>query len=134
VPHLSDAMIASAMVRVSDLAESDENDRSDTLFSIMPKLVAGVEEGPVTGVSLLGSYPNPAAGRAELRWQQGARGDVVIRLFDARGSLVRRIELGSREAGQQGAGLSLKDLPPGIYHCELNAGGLVSQCGVVVSR
>src|SRR5690606_16576064 len=77
---------------------------------------------PVAGITLEAnstlkqSYPNPAAGRATIDFTlQETSPATTLRLFDATGSEVRRIDLGSVGAGDHSAQLDVADLQTGTY-------------------
>lgn len=134
VPHLSENPIAGARIRVTDSLEIDHSDMSDLFFTILPKpVVASVGTAPARA-ALLGIYPNPTAGRADLRWRQEVSAMITVRLFDAAGNLVRRIDAGSREAGEHRLDIAGSELPAGHYLCELNVGGAVAHHTLVITR
>ncbi len=70
--------------------------------------------------TLLGGRPNPFNPRTEIRFVLARPGEVSLRLYDARGRLVARLEGGERPAGEQGITWEGRDaagreLPSGVY-------------------
>jgi Secretion system C-terminal sorting domain len=65
--------------------------------------------------------PNPSDGRAQLLLESEATGEVVLRLFDATGKLVRETQ--DRKQGQRFQhSFDLPNLPPGTYFWQACAG------------
>ncbi len=77
---------------------------------------------PVAGVSLEAnttlkqSYPNPATSEATIEYtlQQASTG-TVLRVFDAKGSQVKHVNLGAQSVGTHSTVVSVADLPGGTY-------------------
>ena len=86
--------------------------------------VSGVA-GEVTagGVALRQSVPNPSRDVAEISYTLPTRGEVTLALYDGNGRLVRVLEQGMREAGEQRVMVRVSDLSSGVYHYRLTAAG-----------
>ncbi|MCK4413255.1 MAG: DUF362 domain-containing protein [Candidatus Eisenbacteria sp.] len=89
--------------------------------------------------TLLTPYPNPAPGRATLRFHTSVPAQAKLLIVDATGSLVRRLAAGKFSRGmhrirwdgrdQQGLGVA-----SGTYFCRLEAAGRVLQQRLVLLR
>ncbi len=90
------------------------SDISDVLSSTIAEPVAGITLE--ANSTLKQSYPNPAGSKATIDFTlQEASPATTLRLFDATGSEVRRIDLGSVGAGDHSAQLDVADLQTGTY-------------------
>jgi hypothetical protein len=128
---------SSARIRAQSHVTALENDLSDMTFTINPeRLALGVDErgGGAGGFHLLGVFPNPSPGRAELRWLQGRASAVELRLYDAGGSLAASYDLGRRDAGENSYHLDASSLPGGAYLYELRSEGMRGAGVMVVDR
>jgi len=86
--------------------------------------LSGVDgEVVANGVALAQSAPNPARESAEIRYRLGGRGDVTLALYDGTGRLVRILDQGVREQGEQIVNVNVSSLPNGTYHYRLIANG-----------
>lgn len=72
-------------------------------------------------VRLAAPFPNPATGRATVRYALPERHTATIRLFDLLGRRVRTVVQGQRE-GRHEQTLDLSGLPSGTYFLRLRAG------------
>jgi DNA-binding beta-propeller fold protein YncE len=94
--------------------------------------------GPASpGLALLGLGPNPAGGDFEVRFQVGddARLPVRLRVFDARGAEVGRVEVGPLGAGDHSASWHASGRQgPGIYFFRLERGGRSARGRFVLIR
>lgn len=116
-----------ALIRISDATDASRYDVSDANFTISIGSTVGVAEERVAGISMAATAsPNPATASTQIRWHQAAHAAVAIRLFDATGALVRTIDAGVREAGEQQLPLSVSDLPSGVYRFQIVGAGMVS--------
>jgi hypothetical protein len=134
VPRFANAPIASAMIRVSDLAAATRIDASDAAFTLLPRpSVSSVDErlsyesGAVARI-----YPNPASDRFEIRWRQNGSADVTARLVASDGSIVRQLDAGTRSGGEQSLQIDLDRLAAGTYMYELHAGAVMRGLVIVV--
>jgi hypothetical protein len=88
--------------------------------------LSGVDGVVVSGGVTLGrSIPNPGRDRVEISYHVGARGEVELGLYDGAGRLVRVVERGVRESGEQRVVVDVSDLASGQYHYQLRANGQV---------
>ncbi len=84
------------------------------------------ESGWARGLESLGTWPNPTAGPAALRFAVGRAGQVRAEIFDLQGRRVRELA-GRFEAGQQalqwdGRDAQGREVPAGVYLYVLRAG------------
>lgn len=109
-----------ARVRITDVNDPSRYDLSDGNFTIS-LLTVGVREDAraVTGIASASAVPNPASGNVELRWTQRSRAGVTVRLYDAVGTLVRVVDAGVREGGEQRLPLAVGDLASGLYRFQI---------------
>lgn len=84
---------------------------------------------PVAGISLEAnttlkqSYPNPATSETTIEYTLPTQSNAtVLRLFDSKGSEIRRIDLGAQNAGNHSTVLNVADLPAGTYLYHLTTG------------
>ena len=90
------------------------SDISDLLSSTIAEPVAGVSLN--ANSTLKQSYPNPATNEATIDFSlQETSPATTLRLFDAQGSEVRHMDLGSLRGGDHSAQLNVSDLAPGTY-------------------
>jgi hypothetical protein len=92
------------------------NDPQMSTSEVAGEVVAG-------GVALRQSIPNPSRDVAEISYTLPARGEVTLALYDGSGRLVRVLEQGMREAGEQRVMVRVSDLASGVYHYRLTAAG-----------
>ena len=90
------------------------------------------EPVPVVSFSLGQNYPNPFNPETWIPYQLGSSAQVVIRIYDASGHLVRRIDVGFQVAGDYTSrGKSVywdgrnefgEQAASGVYYYTINAG------------
>jgi hypothetical protein len=86
--------------------------------------LSGVEgEAIANGVALRQSIPNPGRDVVEISYLLAARGQVMLALYDGNGRLVRVLDQGAREMGEQKIAVNVSDLASGVYHYRLVANG-----------
>jgi len=86
--------------------------------------VSGVEMATsVAGVTLYQSVPNPARDVVEISYSLVKGADVELGLYDVSGRLVRVLESGSRQAGENSVRIAVGDLAVGTYHYRLTVDG-----------
>ena len=86
--------------------------------------LSGVEgETAAGGVALRQSVPNPGREVVEISYVLAARGDVMLALYDGNGRLVRVLDQGAREMGEQKITVDVNGLGSGVYHYRLVANG-----------
>jgi hypothetical protein len=102
------------------------SDTSNATFTILKRSTASDVPQPRSDAArtlqLLGSYPNPASGATEIRWEQSAAGEVIVRIYDAAGQPVSAYRAGRYESGSQHLDLDVEALPAGTYLYELQSG------------
>jgi len=83
-------------------------------------VVAVGDEVPKYGsFALLGSYPNPAVSQSTIRYSLPEASDVMLEVYDVKGRLVDRRDLGRMQAGVQTTPLKYQGLS-GIHFYRLN--------------
>jgi hypothetical protein len=88
--------------------------------------------GPVA--RLYQNRPNPATGGTEITYWLGREMEVDLGLYDVQGRAVATLDRGVRAAGLNRARLDCSSLSPGVYFCELTAGGLIERRKIVIAR
>jgi hypothetical protein len=88
----------------------------------------GAPELPGAALALAPNYPNPFNPTTRLEYRLPAAAPVRLAVFDAAGRLVRVLVDGPRAAGTHalswdGRAADGRELPSGLYLCELRAGG-----------
>lgn len=76
-------------------------------------------------LTLLHNFPNPFNPSTSITYSIPEDGIVTLRAFDMLGRLVAQIESGYRKAGTHTATFDAQNLPSGVYHYRLEAGGEV---------
>ncbi len=76
-------------------------------------------------------WPNPSRQEASIGWQQKTPGRAELRVYNARGQLVRELDLGQKGTGGHEIAFDAKDssgraLGSGVYFFKLSAGGQAS--------
>jgi hypothetical protein len=100
----------------------------------------GAPELPAAGAFALSpSYPNPFNPMTQLRYRLPAAGPVRLAVYDAAGRRVRVLVAGERVAGEHPVSWDGRDdggreLPSGLYLCELRAGGQRAVRKLVLAR
>jgi len=84
----------------------------------------GVAAGEIVPARALGIFvsPNPAAGRASVRWSLPSGGPASVSIYDVRGRVVRSFAANGREGTLpwDGADDAGRDAPPGIYFLRIS--------------
>jgi hypothetical protein len=86
---------------------------ADAVFT-MPELITGEE----TGIQF-SAWPNPARDAMQIRYDLPVNGNVVIKIYDARGALVRVVAEAAQAAGSHTIALDVSNLAAGSYVAEL---------------
>jgi hypothetical protein len=91
---------------------------------------------PITALALSPAAPNPFRSATDLGFSLPSEGFVTLRVFDVRGTLVRRLAEGRFDAGRHDARWDGRDArggtaPSGIYWAELRAGAEVLRRKIV---
>lgn len=101
------------------------NEVVQTAFSPRPGPVGSVDPSPLPpGFSIMSAIPTPSLSNAILPFNIGRSVDVSISIHAVDGTLLRRQELGSLEAGAYSAPIDLAGLAPGSYLCVVQAGDI----------
>jgi hypothetical protein len=66
-------------------------------------------------ISSLNVFPNPVASDFNISWSQSDASEISVRLTNLQGQLVRNLELGNIEAGQQNININTNELNSGWY-------------------
>jgi hypothetical protein len=99
------------------------------------ELISGVATTTnAAGMMLRQSIPNPGREIVEIGYLIPTRGQVTLALYDASGRLLRTLDAGMREAGEQNVRIDVSSLPSGIYHYRLMAGGMSLSRTLTVAR
>ncbi|MEO5929281.1 MAG: choice-of-anchor D domain-containing protein, partial [Candidatus Kapaibacterium sp.] len=86
--------------------------------------VSGVSGEVVAGgVALRQSVPNPGQGMVTISYRLAERGEVTLGLYDGAGRLVKVLDAGMRDSGEQVIQVNVSDLASGLYHYNLIANG-----------
>jgi hypothetical protein len=103
-------------------------------------VAAAISAAPTPAVHLtLESAPNPFAGQTALRYTLASPSTVRLRVYDARGALVRRLVDGTRAAGSHEIAWDGRNdggiaLPSGVFFAELESGAEVRRQSLVLIR
>jgi hypothetical protein len=82
----------------------------------------------VTGMKLWQSVPNPSRDRAEIRYSLAKATDIRLELYDGAGRLVKVLDAGMHQAGEQRVTVDVHGLASGLYHYRLtSADGVISR-------
>lgn len=120
-------------------------DVCDTQTSVAGAWQAG-GEGPAASsdapkaYALYGGHPNPFRGTTLIRYDVPAGGgEILLRIFDANGRLVRTAVSGHEGAGRRAVEWDGRDergaeLPPGIYFSRLSAPGFEATKKILIAR
>ncbi len=101
--------------------------------------VIAVEEGAPAPVRDLVAYPNPFNPRTLVRFEVGAAGPVSLRIFDARGRLVRDLvaadlAAGPHEVAWDGRDQAARPCAAGVYLARLVTPGIVQSGRMLLVR
>ncbi|MDH7516450.1 MAG: hypothetical protein QHI48_11325 [Bacteroidota bacterium] len=95
------------------------------MFKTAASLFDGDETTARRGMRLLGLYPLPlhASWNRNLvvHFLADERDVFTLEIFDAAGHAVRRLDLGTRDAGEYRAAVQVSDLPAGVYFLVLSS-------------
>ncbi|MEO7425190.1 MAG: DUF1501 domain-containing protein [Fibrobacteria bacterium] len=106
-------------------------------FPALPIVASPVlpHAGKAAGPELEQNFPNPFRGATTLRYRVASGGERVrLRVFDARGILVRVVADGFHAPGTYARTLEAGTLSPGTYFCRLEAGGRTTQRSMEIMR
>lgn len=100
----------------------DASPVAQTPLTLLPISLAAVRDlsSSAGGKGSLAAIPNPTADRTMLAYHLEQRSQVTIRIYNALGTLVATMPLGSQPSGDYAAPLALGTLPAGIYQALLD--------------
>lgn len=98
------------------------------LLALLPKEEKAVQEDEVGMAesqegAIHAIYPNPTEGVATIGYEIKTAAPVELRLYNQLGQLLQVIPEGIRQPGTYSAGITLPELPGGIYYCTLLVNG-----------
>ena len=107
-----------------------------TTLADIGQIVTAGEDGAEASAAarLVGSFPNPAAGTATVRFELAEAGPVSLRLYDVMGREVAVVADGPRAAGANAATLDVSGLAAGVYVLRLEASGASAAARLSVVR
>lgn len=82
----------------------------------------------------LSVYPNPNFGQATLNYRVKETGQVNLTLFDLQGRMLKRWEMGLKQAGDYTMLLDLKTVVTGLYVLQLSIGDMTTMKKLIVTR
>lgn len=127
-----ETFVAGATHQITATVDGDvtgiDVDPDEWLLSFDGETVTSTPRGPFQATRLLTNAPNPFNPRTTLRFELARPGDVQLRILDARGRLVERIDAGALPAGEHGMpwdGTDRfgNDVASGVYRVILQADG-----------
>jgi len=121
------------MYTVVFVQDEFSNAVSQAGFSARPTSSVGPTPWSV-GYMMRSPIPTPASTRTILPFTLGSASDVLLSIYAMDGSLVSRLDLGQRSAGDYAQEIDLAGVAPGVYSCVLDAGDVRMTKSVVVSR
>jgi hypothetical protein len=115
---------------VYKLTAIDSHGNESPAATLVPVGVAGVDDATARTLSLAAPSPNPAFGRAALRYTLSRAGHVRLSVYDAVGRRVQVVRDGVLEAGPHADAFAMRDdtghaLASGLYLVRLEAEGRV---------
>jgi hypothetical protein len=126
-------------VQLRDVKFSDPNGRLLSARVTQPRLVA---PGVVT--TLHANYPNPFNPETWIPYSLSEASEVTLRIYDARGGLVRTLDIGRSDAGHHisraesaywdGRNDLGEPVAGGVYFVELQAGGTRTMRRLALSK
>ena len=96
--------------------------------------VEGAPEGPPTATALHAPAPNPASGRATVRYEIAEAGRVQLAVYDLLGREVARLADGEAVPGRYDAAFDTGRLPAGVYALRLVVNGTLRTARMTVVR
>jgi len=130
-------------VRCSTMLVGDEVPANDVAEDSVYVPVTGVDEAAgatMPSVFALGyCLPSPSNGRVTVGYALPRQSDVVLRVYDASGELVRTLVSGIRPAGRfeavwDGRDAAGRKVSSGIYYCRMTAGAFRAVGKLTVQR
>jgi hypothetical protein len=109
----------------------------DNLIAIDDILVTGTHPVGIAEIqneTKLSISPNPSSGKIEVNYNLPVSSEIITRIYDMKGTLVKEIQQGMQIKGNQKIFLNISDLAPGTYDLSLIAGKKVFHSGFAVSH
>ena len=79
-------------------------------------------------------YPNPTSGKASLSYYLPSEGNVQLRIYDQRGTLIQESQLNNSRQGDNLVPIDLSKQAAGIYFCSLVSGDKVKTVKMLVVK
>ena len=96
--------------------------------------IASVHEKSELSTFNLQAAPNPVAKDLELRFTLQKPGHIHASVVNVRGQIVKRVDLGRLEAGEQVRNLVLDDLSEGVYQIIIRSGNEQDHQAIIIER
>ncbi len=96
---------------------------SDTVEGSPLDDVNGTSPGLPSAAKLFQNYPNPFNASTTIRYEVPRSGHVVLEVFNLLGQRVSVLVSEGQQPGEYAVDWQADDLPTGVYHCRLQAGG-----------
>ncbi len=98
-----------------------------------------VENTSVSGDFDVNIFPNPVRTQANISIENPDKGQVLVQIFDLKGTLISTVFEGQRENGTQNfawntGSQSGKSLPNGVYLCKITCGNLVAESKIILMK
>ena len=77
-------------------------------------------------------YPNPVEEYATIEYKLARQSDVIVRIYDLGGRMVKELTFNQRLAGLFKERINLSDLSTGAYFMQMNAGEQVTMNKFIV--
>lgn len=127
------AQYAGQLIYIAFLHDSDDDNLillDDIL--VTGNLTIGIQENNIN--AHLTISPNPAVDRIELSYHLSSLAQVSVKIYDAKGSLVKEEVKGNLMAGEQKTFINVSDLAVGNYSLMLIAGNKFTRSSFVVAK
>ncbi|MCH8033209.1 MAG: T9SS type A sorting domain-containing protein [Bacteroidetes bacterium] len=113
-----------ALVKITDVADEENNDQSDDPFTIEPVTSADIFNSTIPDqFELKQNYPNPFNPITTIYYGLPYESSVRILIFDILGSNVMRFTKDNQPAGYHTIKFDASNLPSGIYFYQIQASG-----------
>jgi hypothetical protein len=84
--------------------------------------------------STINIFPNPVAENAHIAYTQEENADVIVRIFDIKGSVVKIVNLQNQHAGYNKIDVNCDDLKNGVYMLSIVAGKQKLNSKFIISK
>jgi hypothetical protein len=135
--------IGTHVVRCSTMLDGDQNNANDLVVDtvVVPSVGIGQPENSAAppAFALYQSRPNPLARGTSIRYALPRPAPVEVRIYNATGTLVRRLVDGGQATGYRCAYWNGCDdrgrrVAPGVYYCRFRAGEFLAAQKLVLQR